>query len=136
MDAFPDLPKGPPLAGKQGSFFLRPSSPPLRNRFLIGFQRFSKKNDRAFQYLHPKNLSRAIEDAGTVTSVLIPWNSGGAYNAGVLGVPTLTYLPFCFFNLLSPLVSLFLASMNWTIEKIGEEKKELEIDGKVEPLKA
>ncbi len=71
--------------------------------------------------LHPKNLSRALEDAGTVTSVLVPWNSGGAYNSGVLGVATLTYLPFCFFNLLSPLVSLFLASMNITIDRIKEE---------------
>ncbi len=67
--------------------------------------------------LHPKNLSRALEDSGTVTSVLVPWNSGGAYNSGVLGVATLSYLPFCFFNLLSPLVSLFLAVTNWTIER-------------------
>jgi Na+:H+ antiporter, NhaC family len=72
--------------------------------------------------LHPKNLSRALEDSGTVTSVLIPWNSGGVYHAGILGVPTLSYLPFCFFNLLSPLISLFLASMNWTIErKLGKD---------------
>ncbi len=68
--------------------------------------------------LHPKNLSRALEDAGTVTSVLIPWNSGGAYNAGVLGVPTLEYLPFCFFNILSPIISAFLAGMGWTIDKV------------------
>lgn len=67
--------------------------------------------------LHPKNLSRALEDAGTVTSVLIPWNSGGAYNASVLGVATLTYAPFCLFNILSPLVSVFLGAMNMTIEK-------------------
>jgi NhaC family Na+:H+ antiporter len=67
--------------------------------------------------LHPKNLSRALEDSGTVTSVLIPWNSGGAYNAGVLGVATLTYMPYCFFNFLSPVVSAFLAGMNLTIEK-------------------
>ena len=67
--------------------------------------------------LKPKNLSRALEDSGTVTSVLVPWNSGGAYNSGVLGVPTLTYLPFCFFNLLSPVVSAFLAGFNLTIER-------------------
>jgi len=71
--------------------------------------------------LHPKNLSRAVEDAGTVTSVLIPWNSGGAYNSGILGVPTLTYLPYCFFNLASPLVSAFLGAMNLTIEKKRQE---------------
>ena len=79
---------------------------------------------RAFQdrHLHPKNLSRAVEDAGTVTSVLIPWNSGGAFHSGVLGVPTLNYLPFCFFNLLSPIVSAFLAGMNWTVERLSEEQ--------------
>ncbi|PIK14651.1 Na+/H+ antiporter NhaC [Halobacteriovorax sp. JY17] len=71
--------------------------------------------------LDPRNLSRALEDAGTVTSVLIPWNSGGAYNAATLGVPTLTYLPYCFFNILSPIISLFLATMNWTILKKIEE---------------
>jgi NhaC family Na+:H+ antiporter len=74
--------------------------------------------------LKPKNLSRALEDSGTVTSVLVPWNSGGAYNAGVLGVATLTYLPFCFFNLLSPLVSAFLAGFNLTIERLDENGNE------------
>jgi NhaC family Na+:H+ antiporter len=73
--------------------------------------------------LHPKNLSRALEDSGTVTSVLIPWNSGGAYNSGVLGVATLTYLPYCFFNILSPIISLFLATVGWTIEKQIQEQK-------------
>jgi Na+:H+ antiporter, NhaC family len=80
--------------------------------------------------LHPKNLSRSLEDAGTVTSVLIPWNSGGAYHSSVLGVPTLTYLPYCFFNILSPLVSLFLASMDWTIERMVVEDSQRE-DGPV-----
>ncbi|OUR98887.1 Na+/H+ antiporter NhaC [Halobacteriovorax marinus] len=73
--------------------------------------------------LDPRNLSRALEDAGTVTSVLIPWNSGGAYNSAALGVPTLTYLPYCFFNILSPIISLFLAVMNITIVKRLEEEK-------------
>lgn len=80
--------------------------------------------------LKPKNLSRALEDSGTVTSVLVPWNSGGAYNAGVLGVATvnvndlsMSYLPFAFFNLLSPLVSAFLAGFNLTIEKLDDEEK-------------
>ena len=71
--------------------------------------------------LHPKNLSRALEDSGTVTSVLVPWNSGGAYHSKVFGVGTLEYLPFCFFNLLSPVISVFLATMNWTIEKKVKE---------------
>lgn len=76
--------------------------------------------------LHPKNLSRALEDSGTVTSVLIPWNSGGAYNTKILGVgPDLiySYQIYCFFNILSPLVSLFLASMNLTIERVHNERK-------------
>ena len=55
--------------------------------------------------LHPKNLSRALEDAGTLTSALVPWNTCGAFMAQTLGVPTFTYLPFCFFNLINPFVS-------------------------------
>ena len=51
-------------------------------------------------------LSRAVEDSGTVTSVLVPWNTCGAYISGVLGVSTAAYLPFCFFNLLSPLLDI------------------------------
>ena len=48
--------------------------------------------------LAPENLSRTLEDTGTVTSVLIPWNTCGAYQASILGVATIAYLPFCFFN--------------------------------------
>jgi Na+:H+ antiporter, NhaC family len=54
--------------------------------------------------LAPEALSRAVEDSGTVTSVLVPWNTCGAYISGVLGVPTASYLPFCFFNILSPIL--------------------------------
>ena len=78
--------------------------------------------------LKPKNLSRALEDSGTVTSVLVPWNSGGAYNSATLGVATLTYLPFCFFNILSPLVSAFLAGMNLTIDRIDDKEDQPEED--------
>lgn len=67
--------------------------------------------------LHPKNLSRALEDAGTVTSPLIPWNSCGAYEAGVMGVATLEYAPYAFFNYLSPLVSAFVAGFDIAIER-------------------
>jgi NhaC family Na+:H+ antiporter len=56
--------------------------------------------------LAPENLSRTLEDSGTVTSVLIPWNSCGAAQSAVLGVATLAYLPFCFFNLISPLMTI------------------------------
>ena len=59
----------------------------------------------ARQGLDPKNLSRTLEDGGTITSVLIPWNTCGAYMASTLGVATLTYAPFCFFNIINPLVA-------------------------------
>src|SRR3954449_7342328 len=54
--------------------------------------------------LAPQVLSRAVEDSGTVTSVLVPWNTCGAYISGVLGVSTAAYFPYCFFNFLSPLL--------------------------------
>ncbi|HJT64630.1 MAG TPA: Na+/H+ antiporter NhaC family protein [Candidatus Limnocylindria bacterium] len=66
----------------------------------------------------PRMLSRAVEDSGTVTSPLIPWNSCGAYMAGVLGVATGAYLPYCFFNLLSPLISLIYGFTGFRIEHI------------------
>lgn len=65
----------------------------------------------------PELLSRTLEDAGTVTSVLIPWNTGGATQASVLGVPTLTYLPYCFFNIISPFMSIFIAAINFKIRR-------------------
>ncbi len=64
-------------------------------------------------------LSRTTEDAATVTSVLIPWNTCGMTQSTVLGVPTLTYLPYCFFNLLSPLMSIIVAAIGWKIKKIN-----------------
>ena len=54
--------------------------------------------------LAPEVLSRAVEDSGTVTSVLVPWNTCGAYISGVLGVSTASYLPYCFFNFASPIL--------------------------------
>ena len=62
-------------------------------------------------------LSRTTEDAATVTSVLIPWNTCGMTQSTVLGVPTIAYLPYCFFNLLSPLMSIFIATIGWKIKK-------------------
>ena len=62
-------------------------------------------------------LSRTTEDAATVTSVLIPWNTCGMTQATVLGVSTLTYLPYCFFNLLSPLMSMLVAAIGWKITR-------------------
>ena len=63
----------------------------------------------------PKLLSRSVEDSATVVSVLIPWNSCGMTQATVLKVATLEYLPYCFFNLLSPLMSIFIAALGYKI---------------------
>ena len=59
--------------------------------------------------IRPEILSRVLEDGGTITSPLIPWNTCGAFLAGTLGVATLTYLPYCFFNLINPVMSIVLA---------------------------
>lgn len=59
--------------------------------------------------LAPTSLSRALEDGGTLTSVLVPWNTCGAYMAATLGVATLSYLPYCFFNLIMPVLAIVLA---------------------------
>jgi NhaC family Na+:H+ antiporter len=71
--------------------------------------------------LHPKNLSRAIEDSATVTANLVPWNSGGAYQAATLGVPTIAYLPWNFFCWLTPIVSMLYGWFNITIAPLDEE---------------
>jgi NhaC family Na+:H+ antiporter len=68
--------------------------------------------------LDPKNLSRTLEDSATMTSPLIPWNTCGVYMFGVLGVPTLVYLPFCFFNLASPIISIIYGVTHFKIAKI------------------
>jgi Na+:H+ antiporter, NhaC family len=65
--------------------------------------------------LPPQILSRAVEDSGTVTSVLVPWNTCGAYISGVLGVATGTYLPYCFFNLLSPVLDVAFGATGFKI---------------------
>ncbi len=70
--------------------------------------------------LHPKNLSRSLEDAGTMTSALVPWNTCGAFMASTLGVATLTYAPFAFLNLLNPLIALVYGFTGFTIEKLPE----------------
>lgn len=66
-------------------------------------------------------LSRTTEDAVTVTSVLIPWNTCGMTQATVLGVPTMSYLPYCFFNYISPLMSIIVAAIGWKIRRTKPE---------------
>ena len=68
--------------------------------------------------LAPENLSRTLEDAGTVTSVLIPWNTCGAYQAGILGVSVFDYFVYAIFNWLSPFTTLLVAAINYKIKKL------------------
>ncbi|MDA0679148.1 MAG: Na+/H+ antiporter NhaC [Proteobacteria bacterium] len=75
---------------------------------------FQKRN------LDPKNLSRVIEDSGTLTSPLVPWNTCGAFMASTLGVGTLAYLPFAFFNLINPVVSIIYGFTGFTMVKLNE----------------
>ena len=75
--------------------------------------------------LHAKNLSRCLEDAGTLTSPMIPWNTCGAFMAANLGVPTLVYLPFCFFNMANPIISAIYGFTGFTIEKIDAENEDV-----------
>ncbi len=68
--------------------------------------------------LAPENLSRTLEDSGTVTSVLVPWNTCGATQSAVLGVATFAYLPYCFFNLISPLMTITYGYLGIKIKKL------------------
>jgi NhaC family Na+:H+ antiporter len=70
--------------------------------------------------LAAENLSRTLEDSGTVTSVLIPWNTCGATQSAVLGVATFAYLPFCFFNLISPLMTIAYGYFGIKIKKLAQ----------------
>ena len=70
-------------------------------------------------------LSRTTEDSVTVTSVLVPWNTCGMTQATILGVATLTYLPYCFFNLISPLMSITMAAIGFKIKQHHEEDQSI-----------
>lgn len=76
--------------------------------------------------LAPQNLSRSLEDGGTITSVLVPWNTCGAYFSTILGVSTGAYLPFCFFNLINPFIGILVANLDWNIAKIEHKAKVLD----------
>ena len=73
--------------------------------------------------LKPENLSRTLEDSATVTSVLVPWNTCGATQASVLGVATLTYAPYCFFNIISPLMTILYGYFNLGITYYEPEEE-------------
>jgi len=72
--------------------------------------------------LKPENLSRTLEDSATVTSVLIPWNTCGATQASVLGVATLAYAPYCFFNIISPFMTVLFGYLKLGINYYSEEE--------------
>jgi len=71
--------------------------------------------------LDMKNLSRTLEDAGTITSPLVPWNTCGAYMSSTLGVATFAYLPYCFFNLICPVIAVIYGFMNFKIAPAPEQ---------------
>ncbi len=73
--------------------------------------------------LAPENLSRTLEDGGTVTSVLVPWNTCGAYQSSVLGVSVSEYFVYAVFNYLSPFMTLFFAAFNIKIKQLKEKSK-------------
>jgi NhaC family Na+:H+ antiporter len=71
--------------------------------------------------LAPRMLSRTVEDTGTVTSPLVPWNSCGAYMTGVLGVSTMKYAPWAFFNYLNPIVAIVYAFTGFRVERVDTD---------------
>ena len=73
--------------------------------------------------LAAENLSRTLEDSGTVTSVLVPWNTCGAFQAGVLKVETLAFAPYCIFNWISPLMTIALGFACVGIAKHANEQE-------------
>jgi NhaC family Na+:H+ antiporter len=77
--------------------------------------------------LAPRMLSRTVDDTGTVTSPLVPWNSCGAYMSGVLGVPTIEYLPYAFFNIINPLLAIVFGFIGFRVEKRAQEPAAPEI---------
>lgn len=81
------------------------------------------RNEFAARGIAPESLSRAVADAGTVTSPLVPWNSCGAYMAAVLGVPTLAYLPYCVFNIVSPILTVAYGYLGFTVRRVAKESR-------------
>jgi NhaC family Na+:H+ antiporter len=79
--------------------------------------------------LAPRNLSRCLEDAGTLTSPLVPWNTCGATMSTYLGVPTLEYIPYCFLNLVNPIVSIVFGFTGITMMKLEDDPSAPEYTG-------
>ncbi len=90
------------------------------------------RNEFERRGLAPQVLSRAVEDSGTVTSVLVPWNTCGAYISGVLGVSTAAYFPYCFFNLLSPILDVAYGFLGFKVPEAttaADVEEPLDLDG-------
>ncbi len=79
--------------------------------------------------LAPRNLSRCLEDAGTLTSPLVPWNTCGAFMSTSLGIATISYLPYCFLNLVNPFVSIFFGFTGITMMKLEDDPSAPEYTG-------
>lgn len=90
-----------------------------------------KMYEKAFKEkgLAPENLSRTLEDSGTVTSVLIPWNTCGAYHSATLGVPVLDYLAYAVFSYLSPFMTLLFAAFSIKIKQLTQKESSLDVIG-------
>lgn len=86
------------------------------------------KDTFAKKGLKPEVLSRTLEDSGTMTSVLIPWNTCGATQAKVLGVATISYLPYAFFNLISPVMTILFAYLNIKIRRLSPAEMKIQAE--------
>ncbi|GEK33134.1 Na+/H+ antiporter NhaC [Kurthia sibirica] len=118
------------LFRSQGSAITGAASTAIGVNILIGEQYLSiLLTSEAFQDqfkkvgLHPKNLARVVEDAGTVVNPLVPWSVCGIFITSVLGVSTLDYLPFAFFCLLSPILTIVFAWTGKTLTQLPSTKK-------------
>ncbi len=72
--------------------------------------------------LHPETLATAVENSGTVTSPLVPWNSCGAYMSATLGVSTFTYFPYCFFNFINPILAMIFGFAGINVQRLAPEE--------------
>ncbi len=84
--------------------------------------------------LHPETLATAVENSGTVTSPLIPWNSCGAYMTATLGVSTFVYFPYCFFNLLNPVLALIAGFTGFNVQRLEPEDQPEQESLRIPPL--
>ena len=79
-------------------------------------EEFRKRN------VAPQMLSRTLDDTSVITSPLVPWNTCGAYMSSTLGVATIAYLPFCFFNLVNPIISFLYDAVGFQIKYLDDEQ--------------